>query len=125
MQRPGPHRRQRNESEVVLHVHTATVVRVKDGEVTNSSGPFAESKVSLGGMWIIEAPDLDAAFVWAAKGSVACQAPVEVRPFGGKLNQCSWAMQPVLRVTVGTSAPCCGISEAARPDPAPTTSPSE
>ncbi len=65
-----------------LHpVTTATVVRVQDGEVLTTDGPFAESKEQLGGFWIISAPDLDAALALAAEGTVACQAPVEVRPF--------------------------------------------
>jgi hypothetical protein len=60
---------------------TATVVRVKDGEVLTTDGPFAETKEQLGGFWIINAPDLDAALAWGAKGAAACQSPVEVRPF--------------------------------------------
>jgi hypothetical protein len=60
---------------------TATVVRVTDGEVLTTDGPFAETKEQLGGFWIIEAPDLDAALAWAGKGAAACRAPVEVRPF--------------------------------------------
>jgi hypothetical protein len=60
---------------------TATVVRVEDGEVLTIDGPFPEAKEQLGGFWIIDAPDLDAALTWAAKATVACQAPVEVRPF--------------------------------------------
>ena len=60
---------------------TATVVRATDGEVLTTDGPFAETKEQLGGFWIIEAADLDAALAWAAKATVACQAPVEVRPF--------------------------------------------
>ncbi len=60
---------------------TATVVRVQDGEVLTTDGPFAESKEQLGGFWVISAPDLDAALALAAEGSVACGAPVEVRPF--------------------------------------------
>ena len=60
---------------------TATVVRVKDGEVLTTDGPFAETKEQLGGFWIINAPDLDAALAWAAKAATACQSPVEVRPF--------------------------------------------
>ena len=60
---------------------TATVVRLKDGEVLTVDGPFAEAKEQLGGFWIIEAADLDAALVWAAKATVACRGPVEVRPF--------------------------------------------
>jgi hypothetical protein len=60
---------------------TATVVRVQNGEVLTSDGPFAEAKEQLGGFWIVDAPDLDAALALAAEGSVACGAPVEVRPF--------------------------------------------
>ena len=59
----------------------ATVVSTPGGEVVMTDGPFAESKEQLGGFWIIEAPDLDAALEWAAKGSAACMGPVEVRPF--------------------------------------------
>jgi hypothetical protein len=60
---------------------TATVVRVQDGDVLTTDGPFAETKEQLGGFWIIKVPDLDAALAWAAKATRACQAPVEVRPF--------------------------------------------
>jgi hypothetical protein len=60
---------------------TATVVRVQDGEVLTTDGPFAEAKEQLGGFWVIKAADLDAALAWAAKATVACGAPVEVRPF--------------------------------------------
>ena len=59
----------------------ATVVRVEDGETIMTDGPFAETKEHLGGFWVIEAPDLDAALAWAAKASAACMGPVEVRPF--------------------------------------------
>jgi hypothetical protein len=60
---------------------TATVLQVKDGEVVTTDGPFAETKEQLGGFWVIEAADLDAALAWAAKATVACRAPIEVRPF--------------------------------------------
>ncbi|MDP8992793.1 MAG: YciI family protein [Actinomycetota bacterium] len=60
---------------------TATVVRVQDGDVLTTDGPFAETKEQLGGFWVIDAPDLDAALGWAAKATRACRAPVEVRPF--------------------------------------------
>jgi hypothetical protein len=62
---------------------TATVVRAQGGQVVTTDGPFAETKEHLGGFWVIEAPDLDAALDWAGKGSAACGAPVEVRPFQG------------------------------------------
>jgi hypothetical protein len=60
---------------------TATVVRAQGGQVLTTDGPFAETKEQLGGFWVINAPDLDKALEWAAKGSAACRAPVEVRPF--------------------------------------------
>ena len=60
---------------------TATVVTAKDGDVITTDGPFAEAKEQIGGFWVIQAPDLDAALAWAAKASAACQGPVEVRPF--------------------------------------------
>ncbi len=60
---------------------TATVVRLQDGEILTTDGPFPESKEQLGGFWVIKAPDLDGALAWASKATIACRAPVEVRPF--------------------------------------------
>jgi hypothetical protein len=60
---------------------TATVVRTQGGQVVTTDGPFAETKEQLGGFWVIQAADLDAALDWAAKASAACGGPVEVRPF--------------------------------------------
>ncbi|HUC58307.1 MAG TPA: YciI family protein [Streptosporangiaceae bacterium] len=59
----------------------ATVVRIKDGVVLTTDGPYAETKEQMGGFWIIEAPDLDTALDYAARGARACRLPVEVRPF--------------------------------------------
>ena len=60
---------------------TATVVRMSGGEVLTTDGPFAESKEHLGGFYIIEADDLDAALTWASKTTAAVRKPIEVRPF--------------------------------------------
>jgi hypothetical protein len=60
---------------------TATLVRVSDGEVLTTDGPFAESKEHLGGFYIVEAEDLDAALAWASKVTLAVRTPIEVRPF--------------------------------------------
>ena len=60
---------------------TATVVKVDGGEVITTDGPFAETKEQLGGFWVVEAKDLDDALALAARATVACKAPVEVRPF--------------------------------------------
>ena len=60
---------------------TSTTVDNSGTEPIVTDGPFAETKEWLGGFWVIEAADLDAALAWARKGSAACQGPVEVRPF--------------------------------------------
>jgi hypothetical protein len=59
----------------------ATVVRLQDGDVLTTDGPFAEGKEHIGGFMIITAPDLDAALEWARKAARATTLPIEVRPF--------------------------------------------
>jgi hypothetical protein len=59
---------------------SATMVRAAGGDVSMTDGPYAETKEQMGGFWVIEAADLDAALDWAAKASTACERPVEVRP---------------------------------------------
>jgi hypothetical protein len=60
---------------------TATVVRMSDGVALTTDGPFAEAREHLGGFYIIEAADLDAALSWASKVTALIGAPIEVRPF--------------------------------------------
>jgi hypothetical protein len=60
---------------------TATVVHQSDGDVLTTDGPFTESKEHLGGFYIIEADDLDAALAWASKVTEVIKTPIEVRPF--------------------------------------------
>jgi hypothetical protein len=59
----------------------ATVVRMGDGGVVMTDGPFAESKEHIAGFYIINADDLDAALAWAGKVVDALNHPIEVRPF--------------------------------------------
>jgi hypothetical protein len=59
---------------------TATSVRVRDGRTVTTDGPFAETKEGLGGFYLIEAPDLDAALAWAARCPGARYGTMEVRP---------------------------------------------
>ena len=61
-------------------VSTATTVRAADGKSQVLDGPFADSKEQLGGYYLIEAPDLDAALAWAARCPGAGHGTVEVRP---------------------------------------------
>jgi hypothetical protein len=62
---------------------TATVVRISDGEVLTTDGPFVESREHLGGFYVIQADDLDAALAWASRVTGAIRTPIEVRPFAG------------------------------------------
>jgi hypothetical protein len=67
-----------------LHpIESATTVDGRGTKTVVTDGPFSESKEYLGGFWVIEVPDLDAALKLAAEGSKACGAAVEVRPFDG------------------------------------------
>ena len=59
---------------------SATVVRAAGGDVSMTDGPYAETKEQMGGLWIIDAADLDDALGWAAKAAAACGRPIEVRP---------------------------------------------
>ncbi|HEY3505955.1 MAG TPA: YciI family protein [Actinocatenispora sp.] len=59
----------------------ATVVRVRDGEVITTDGPYAEGTEHIGGFTIVDVPDLDAALGWARRIAEATTLPIEVRPF--------------------------------------------
>jgi hypothetical protein len=60
---------------------TARVVREVDGALLHTDGPYLEGKEHIGGFWIIDAADDDAAMAWADRATVACRGAVEVRPF--------------------------------------------
>ena len=62
-------------------IESSTTVDNTKGQRLVTDGPFSESKEYLGGFWIIESADLDEALEWAQRGSQACGARVEVRPF--------------------------------------------
>jgi hypothetical protein len=64
--------------------NTATTVRVADGKTQVLNGPYAETKEQLGGYYLIDVPDLDAALSWAARCPGAEYGSIEVRPI--------WAM---------------------------------
>ena len=63
---------------------TATTVRLRGGKVLSTDGPFAETKEQLGGYYLIDVPDLDAALSWASRCPGASNGTMEVRPI--------WAM---------------------------------
>jgi hypothetical protein len=64
-----------------LHpVETATTVRVRNGQVSVTDGPFAETKEALAGFYLIDAPNLDEAIQMASRIPPAREGSVEVRP---------------------------------------------
>ena len=67
-------------AEALQSVDTATTVRVRNGKVSITDGPFAETKEQLAGFYLIEARDLNDAIQVAAKIPPAREGSVEVRP---------------------------------------------
>ena len=61
-------------------VSTATTVRAPNGKSSVLDGPYAETKEQLGGYFLVDAPDLDAALSWAARCPGAGHGTIEVRP---------------------------------------------
>ena len=79
----GQHLRDRNAmlgGEALDSVATATTVRVVDGKTITTDGPFAETKETLGGFYLVEAADLDEAIAYAAMIPGAKTGCIEVRP---------------------------------------------
>ncbi len=60
--------------------NTATTVRIADGKTQVLNGPYAETREQLGGYYLIDVPDLDAALSWAARCPGAEYGTIEVRP---------------------------------------------
>ena len=67
-------------SEALQPVRTATTVRIRNGKLSTTDGPFAETKEQLGGFFLIEAKDLDEAIRIAARIPSARTGSIEVRP---------------------------------------------
>jgi hypothetical protein len=66
--------------------HTATTVRLVNGQRQVQDGPFADTHEHLGGYFILEAPSLDEALAWAARAPCAGAGGVEVRPVLPPMN---------------------------------------
>ncbi len=60
--------------------HSATTLRLRDGKRQVQDGPYADTKEQIGGYFVIDVPNLDAALEWAARCPVAATGSVEVRP---------------------------------------------
>ncbi len=60
--------------------HAATTIRLLNGQRQVQDGPYADTKEQLGGFFVVDVPDLDAALGWAARCPAAADGAVEVRP---------------------------------------------
>ncbi|RIK39912.1 MAG: hypothetical protein DCC55_16725 [Chloroflexi bacterium] len=67
-------------AEALQPTQTATTVRLRDGKVVTTDGPFAETKEQLGGLYVINCKDLDEAIAVAARIPSAKRGSIEVRP---------------------------------------------
>ncbi len=66
--------------DALMPASTATTLRVRDGQTLLTDGPFAETKEHLGGFYLVDVEDLDAALAWAARLPNAPYGSNEVRP---------------------------------------------
>jgi len=83
-------------AEVLQQSNATTTVTLASGELIVQDGPFADTKEQLGGTFVIEVPDLDAAIEWARKAPSVSWGHVEIRPTSTRYIDGSWqGTQPV------------------------------
>lgn len=83
-------------AEVLAPSSATTTVTSASGELTVQDGPFADTKEQLGGTFVIDAPDLDAAIEWAGRAPSVSWGHVEIRPTATRYVDGSWqGAQPV------------------------------
>ena len=81
-------------AEVLQQSAATTTVTLAGGELVVQDGPFADTKEQLGGTFVIDVPDLDAAIEWAAKAPSAEWGPVEIRPLATRFVDGAWRGTP-------------------------------
>jgi len=77
-------------AEVLQPTAASTTVSLRGGALQVQDGPFADTREQLGGVFVIDVPDLDAALAWAEKCPAAQYGVVEVRPTGVYFANGSW-----------------------------------
>jgi hypothetical protein len=77
-------------AEVLQPSVSTTTVRMADGALRVQDGPFADTKEQLGGTFVIDVPDLDAALAWAGRAPSVAWGPVEVRPGAAYYADGAW-----------------------------------
>ncbi len=78
-------------AEVLQPSHASTTVTKQDGKLRIQDGPFADTKEQLGGYFLIDVPDLDAAIQWAGQAPAAMWGNVEIRPGAMHTVDGTWA----------------------------------
>ncbi len=84
-------------AEVLAPSSLTTTVTFLSGELVVQDGPFADTKEQLGGTFVIDVPDLDAALEWAKKAPSVDWGPVEIRPTATRYVDGSWQQVPPSR----------------------------
>lgn len=83
-------------AEVLQRSEATTTVTLAGGELIVQDGPFADTKEQLGGTFVIDVPDLDAAIAWAVKAPSVSWGHVEIRPTATRYLNGAWqGTQPV------------------------------
>ena len=77
-------------AEVLQPSTSSTTLSVREGKLQIQDGPFADSKEQLGGTFVIDVPDLDAALAWAEKCPAAAWGTIEIRPSAVRFAQGGW-----------------------------------
>lgn len=77
-------------AEIMAPSELSTTVTVKDGDLAVQDGPFAETKEMLGGVFVVDVDDLDAAIAWAERCPAAQYGVIEVRPVGVAFHDGEW-----------------------------------
>jgi hypothetical protein len=77
-------------AEVLQRSDATTTVTLAGGELIVQDGPFADTKEQLGGTFVIDVPDLDAAIEWASRAPSASWGHVEIRPTATRYVDGSW-----------------------------------
>lgn len=77
-------------AEVLQPVANTTTVSLREGSLKVQDGPFADTKEQLGGTFVIDVPDLDAALAWAERCPAAQYGAVEVRPSAMLFRDGQW-----------------------------------
>lgn len=77
-------------AEVLQRSDSSTTVTLRDGSLRIQDGPYADTKEQIGGTFVLDVPDMDAALAWAEKCPAATWGTVEIRPSAVRFVGGSW-----------------------------------